>query len=73
MREGKATLLIGVADENAADVLSIIRTKCHTRTKHVSRLPPIIDSEETYTPMPINVQVGGAVVFIVDVERFERF
>jgi len=28
---------------------------------------------ELYTPNPIEVQIGGATVFVLDVERFERF
>ena len=73
LREGNATLLIGVADEDVDKVLKIIRDNCHTRTQYVNPLPPTMESGELYMPTPIEVQVGGAVVFILDVERFERF
>jgi uncharacterized protein YaaQ len=73
LREGNATLLIGVADENVEDVLKIIRESCHTRTQYVNPLPPTVESGELYMPTPIEVQVGGAVVFILKVDRFERF
>ena len=73
LREGNATLLIGVADEDVEKVLKIIKDNCHTRTQYVNPLPPTMESGELYMPTPIEVQVGGAVVFILDVDRFERF
>jgi len=73
LREGNATLLIGVADENVRDVLGIIEENCHSRTQYVNPMPPMVESGELYMPTPIEVQVGGAVVFILNVERFEKF
>jgi uncharacterized protein YaaQ len=73
LREGNATLLIGVADENVQDVLKMIKEKCHTRTQWVNPLPPTVESGELYMPTPIEVPVGGAVVFILNVERFEKY
>jgi len=73
LREGNATLLIGVADEDVDKVLGIIKNNCHTRTQYVNPLPPTMESGELYMPTPIEVLVGGAVVFILDVDRFERF
>ncbi len=73
LREGNATLLIGVADDELDRVLKIIRNNCHTRTQYVNPLPPTMESGELYMPTPIEVQVGGAVVFILNVDRFEKF
>lgn len=73
LREGNATLLIGVADENVQDVLKIIKESCHTRTQWVNPLPPTVESGELYMPTPIEVPVGGAVVFMLNVERFEKY
>ena len=72
LREGNATLLIGVADEKVPEALAIIGANCRTRTRHVSPWPPMVGEEEQYIPAPLEVQVGGAVVFIADVERFEK-
>ena len=73
LREGNATLLIGVADENVKDVLKIVKESCHTRTQWVNPLPPTVESGELYMPTPIEVPVGGAVVFMINVERFEKY
>jgi uncharacterized protein YaaQ len=73
LQEGNATLLIGVEDEAVAAVLRIIRTKCRTRTRYVQPISAGIEGEEAFMVAPIEVEVGGAVVFALDVERFERF
>ena len=72
LREGNATLLIGVADESVSDVLGTIRDNCRMRHKYVNLFSPVGECEE-YLYTPIEVQVGGAVVFVLDVSRFERF
>jgi uncharacterized protein YaaQ len=28
---------------------------------------------EMYVPSPVEVQVGGATIFVMDIEQFERF
>ena len=73
LREGNATLLIGVADEMVGEVLGIIQANSRARTQYVTPWPPMVEGEELYMPTPLEVQVGGAVVFMVDVERFEKF
>lgn len=73
LRQGNATILIGTEDAKVDEVLDIIRRNCHTRSQYVNPLPPIMESGELYMPSPIEVQVGGAVVFVVNVDRAERF
>ena len=73
LREGNTTLLIGAEDKNVQDVLRIIRATCTTRTKLVYPFPAAAGYEEAYVAMPIEVEVGGAVVFVVPIDRFEKF
>lgn len=73
LREGNATILIGIDEEELPTVLDIIKRNCHTRTQYVNPLPPVMEPGELYMPNPIEVQVGGAVIFVVDVERLVRF
>ena len=73
LREGNTTMFVGTEDEKVDEVLRIIRQSSHTRTQYVSPLPPIMEPGELYTPNSIEVQIGGATVFVLDVERFERF
>jgi len=73
LREGNTSIFIGTDDDRVDEALRIIRQSCHTRTQYVSPMPPIMEPGELYTPNPIEVQIGGATVFVIDVERFERF
>jgi uncharacterized protein YaaQ len=73
LREGNVTLLIGLQDESVANVLEIIRNNCRTRTKYVTPLPPAVEYGEALMLDPIEVQVGGAIVFIVNVEKWVKF
>jgi uncharacterized protein YaaQ len=72
LRESNATFLIGVDDPRVQDVLRIIKQTCYTRTQYVNPLLPIMEPGEFYMPNPVEVQVGGATVFLLNVSRFER-
>ena len=72
LREGNVSFLLGVEDERLGQLLSIIRRNCVTRTQYVNPLPPIMEPGEFYMPYPVEVQVGGATVFVFEVERFEQ-
>ena len=73
LRQGNATLLLGVSDEDVGTVLEIIRTNCHTRVAYANPLPPTTELGALHASIPLEVQVGGAVVFVLNVERFERY
>ena len=64
--------LIGVDDAVVPDVLRIIKQTCYTRTQYVNPLLPIMEPGEFYMPTPVEVEVGGAAVFICNVHRYER-
>lgn len=72
LREQNVTVLIGVDDALVPEVLRIIKANCYTRTQYVNPLLPIVESGDFYVPNPIEVEVGGANVFVVPVERYER-
>ncbi len=73
LRKQNATVLAGVPDRDIDRVLEIVRHRCHARTEQVSPLPPVVEPGEVYMPYPMEVEIGGATVFVVDVERFEKF
>ncbi|MBM4429079.1 MAG: hypothetical protein FJ026_01855 [Chloroflexi bacterium] len=73
LREGNATILIGAEADQVDPILEIIRENCHTRTQWVSPLPPLAEAGEFLVPKPVEVQVGGATVFVLDIERSSRF
>ena len=73
LRQGNATIFVGTEDENVENVLQLIKKTCCTRSEYVSPLPPVMEPGEMYVPTPVDVQMGGATVFVLDVVQFERF
>ena len=73
LRQGNATIFVGTEDEKVPDVLQLIRQNCHTRTQYVNPLPPVMEPGEIYIPTPVDVQVGGATVFVLEVSESARF
>src|SRR5439155_621454 len=43
-----------------------------SRTQVVNPMPPIMEPGEFFMPYPLEVEVGGATVFVLPVERYER-
>ncbi len=69
LRAGSTTLLIGVQDGQVDDVMEIVREVCQTREKLVM---PVSHGEALggYATLPVKVLVGGAVVFVLNVDQF---
>jgi uncharacterized protein YaaQ len=72
LREGNVTFLIGVDEDQVEDVIQIIGAHSKTREQLVNVFPPTIEPIGTCIPNPVRVQVGGATVFVLNVERFEK-
>ena len=70
LMSGNITLIIGTEDEKVDDVIRIIGEHSHQRTE-------IVPSTALYgigvtTSIPLEVTVGGATIFVLPVERFEK-
>jgi uncharacterized protein YaaQ len=72
LRQSNATILLGVDDDRIEEILGVIRETCTSRTQVVNPMPPIMEPGEFFLPSPLAVEVGGATVFVLPVERFER-
>lgn len=73
LREGNTTLFVGVDDDQTERVVGIIRTTCRAREQLVTPLTPMGGPADAYIPYPVEIIVGGATVFVLPVERFEKF
>lgn len=71
LRSSNTTLLIGVEDENLDSVLSMIRRHCSKRQVAVP-LTPTVEGGHIYSSYPVEITVGGAIVFVTDVTYFEK-
>jgi uncharacterized protein YaaQ len=72
LKQSNATILLGIDEAKVEEVVSLVRQHCHSRTQTVSPIMPIMEPGEFFMPYPLEVEVGGAVVFVVPVDRFER-
>ena len=69
LRTGNTTILIGVDDEKVQHVISIITKHSNSR----KQLMPAADmGTGVYANMSIEVMVGGAAIFVLNVEHFEK-
>jgi uncharacterized protein YaaQ len=69
LKVGNATILSGIREDRLAQVPAAIRTHCQSRTRLVTVLPAFPGPEGVYLPEPLEVEVGGATVFLLDVEQ----
>lgn len=72
LRQGNTTFMVAVEDDQVERVIQIVRETCRRRTRYVHPLPPAGFGEEVSYSQPIAVEVGGAWVFVVPVERVEQ-
>ena len=72
LRRGNTTILVGVTDHLVDDLINTIRENCQTRTQVINPAFPGIGPDLLQTPYQVEVEVGGATVFVQDVERFVR-
>jgi len=73
LRQGNATVFVGTDDEKVDAVLNLIQENCRTRRQFINPLPPVMEPGEMYMPTPVDIQLGGATVFVLDVARFEHY
>lgn len=68
LREGNTTLMIGTEADKVDEVIQIVKKECGPRKQIVSN--PIGATD--YMAMNVVVNVGGATIFVMDIDRFEK-
>ena len=70
LRAGNTTLLVGVDDDKFDAAMAVIEKVCKSR-KQIATAPTSMSGVNgVYSPYPIEVQVGGATVFVLSVDQF---
>ncbi|MEM1486295.1 cyclic-di-AMP receptor [Oscillospiraceae bacterium PP1C4] len=70
LMSGNTTFIIGTEDEKVDEAISIIGEHSKKRTQMVPSSASY--GVGMYTTFPVEVQVGGATIFVTNVERFEK-
>ena len=66
---GNTTFLVGVDDERVDQVLATIEKHSKKRTQMI---PSTSYGTSAYASFPVEVTVGGATVFVMNIERYEN-
>ena len=72
LRAGNTTLMTGVEKERVDEALRIIEENSKARNQYAT-LPSCVGAMHGFLLAPIEVKVGGATVFVLDVEQFHKF
>ena len=70
LMSGNTTFLIGVDDDKVSEVIDII-AKHSKKRKQMVPSAGMVDVG-MYSAFPVEVTVGGAIVFVMNVKRFEK-
>lgn len=68
LRQSQQSIFLVLDAERVEEALSIIKTHCRSR-KEVEGS----SKNDTGKPVPVSAELGGAVVFVWDVERIENY
>ena len=67
---GNTTFMICSEDDKVDEIIDVIREHSHKRQQFVPNSSAYIGG--AYTSFPVEVTVGGATVFVTNIERFEK-
>lgn len=73
LKSGNTTFMIGTEDIRVEKALQIIKDNCQSREQLVAPVSPMGGNADSYIPYPVEVEVGGATVFVLPVEQFHHF
>lgn len=74
LKSGNTTLMIGVEEKEVKNLINVIENVCKRRKEMVPTSTPntIGTNSGMYVPYPIEVEVGGAIIFVLDVDQFYK-
>ena len=72
LRAGSTTLICGVSEERVPELIEVIEKKCKSRKQITSVNAMNVNANESFAPYPVEVTVGGATIFVVNIEDFKK-
>lgn len=70
LRNGNTTLLVGTENDQVTSVVNLVGEVAKPRKQSVSSIQP--DEFGMFGSLPVEVSVGGATIFVLDVENFYK-
>ncbi|WBL31573.1 cyclic-di-AMP receptor [Candidatus Phytoplasma sacchari] len=71
LQENNSTFIIGIDENRIEQVLSIIQK--YSKTKNQLIPNHIFNEFSAYYSLPSEISVGGATIFIIDIEKFIKY
>jgi uncharacterized protein YaaQ len=71
LQKSNETLVAGMDEARVDEAIELIRRHCRDRSQPLAPAP-LAEAPEVYVPYQVQVEVGGATIFVLDVARFER-
>lgn len=72
LRSGNTTLLLGVDESKFDGAMAVIEKVCKSRKQIATSPTPMSGNSGVFTSYPIEVMVGGATIFVLNVEQFTK-
>ena len=72
LKSGSTTLLVGVEEDKVDNVIDIIKRKSKSRKQVLNSSISPNGFSSVFMSYPVEVLFGGATIFVLDVERFEK-
>jgi uncharacterized protein YaaQ len=68
LREGNTTLIVGTDEDNVEEVINIVKKECGPKKQVFTNMM----GPGEYSAMNTVLTVGGATIFVMDIERYEK-
>ena len=72
LHKGNATILSGVEANDVEGIVAMVRSECYARSEYVPVQTLPFFGEGSVLQEPVEIRTGGAILFVLDVERFEK-
>lgn len=72
LKAGNTTLLIGIDDSKLDKVLALIRENSAKRIEYMPAMPMTEGNNMMLNAHPLEIEVGGATVFVTEVTYYEK-
>jgi uncharacterized protein YaaQ len=72
LKSGNSTFLLCSDDGKVDDIIDIVKNRSRKRLQYIPAVAAETMEHGGASSFPIEVSVGGATIFVTDVERFEK-
>jgi uncharacterized protein YaaQ len=73
LKSGNTTLMVGIDEEKVQAVIDVVKKICKERKETIVTSSAFGGSEGGYIQQyPVQINVGGATIFVIDVDQFVK-